>query len=48
MEAISKLDGQFSLVLHDARDDSFVIARDPIGITRLKIRGVRACVRAAR
>ena len=29
------LDGQYAVVLHDARDDSWVALRDPIGIAPL-------------
>lgn len=31
------LDGMFSFVLLDTRDDSFIVARDAIGITSLYI-----------
>lgn len=34
-EVVSKLDGMFSFVLLDTRDNSFIAARDPIGITPL-------------
>lgn len=34
-EAVSMLDGMFSFVLVDNRDNSFIAARDPIGITPL-------------
>lgn len=34
-QGVALLDGQFSLALHDARDDSFLVARDPVGITSL-------------
>jgi asparagine synthetase B (glutamine-hydrolysing) len=32
---VNKLDGMFSFVLYDTRDQSFIAARDPIGITPL-------------
>lgn len=31
------LDGIFSFVLLDTRDNSFLVARDPIGVTSLSI-----------
>lgn len=34
---IDMLDGMFSFVLLDTRDDSFIVARDAIGITSLYI-----------
>jgi asparagine synthetase B (glutamine-hydrolysing) len=34
-EVVGKLDGMFSFVLVDLRDDSFIAARDPLGITPL-------------
>ena len=34
-EVVSMLDGMFSFVLVDNRDNSFIAARDPIGITPL-------------
>lgn len=34
-EVVTKLDGMFSFVLLDTRDNSFIAARDPIGITPL-------------
>jgi len=32
---VEKLDGMFSFVLVDLRDNSFIAARDPLGITSL-------------
>lgn len=34
-EVVGKLDGMFSFVLVDLRDNSFIAARDPLGITPL-------------
>ena len=34
-EVVGMLDGMFSFVLVDTRDNSFIAARDPIGITPL-------------
>jgi len=34
---VGKLDGIFSFVLLDTRDDSYVVARDAIGVTSLYI-----------
>lgn len=34
---VDMLDGMFSLVLLDSRDNSFLVARDAIGITSLYI-----------
>lgn len=34
-EVVGMLDGMFSFVLVDNRDNSFIAARDPIGITPL-------------
>jgi asparagine synthetase B (glutamine-hydrolysing) len=34
---VDRLDGMFSFVLLDTRDNSFIVARDAIGITSLYI-----------
>ena len=36
-EMVSMLDGMFSFVLLDTRDNTFIAARDPIGITPLYV-----------